>query len=493
MACFGAIHLNKMIKQTFCSIQGLRGRSTRRWFALLMASAICGISLWLGLSSVQGAAPLRPGSQEGSLAGLGLRLGPLLPDLLGMEQPVTYLLLVQNNDELRATGGFISGVGVLTLEKARIAELEFVDSYRFYRKELSYPPAPLPMQEYMDISLLLLRDANWSPDLPTTAKLVQSLYRRETGRTINGIITVDLRALELIVSALEPLTLEGAEEPITGASVIATIKELYSTPASLDANIEEAGLNTWWGRRKEFMPALAQSARSRLESGQVDFAKLLVAAQTALNERAIQVWLTNKAAAAELAELGWDGGIHPEPDADFLALVDSNVGYNKADAVVERALTYEVAWPEEAGTPAVATATITYTHLISAADQLCDPTPRYGSDYTDLTERCYFNYLRLYVPGGSKLVEMTGVEPDSVHSQRGEARTQIFAGYFQLPPRAQQVVTVRYTLPPTLTKADYRLVVQRQSGTRSLPLQLIVGDDAWSTTLNNGRLLWPAQ
>jgi hypothetical protein len=469
-------------------------KALNRWPLLLAALTLALVgALFPTGQTTQGAMPHRPPQQELSLAALGMRLGPLLPQLVGLKKPVTYLLLVQNNDELRATGGFISAVGTLKLESGRIRELDFVDSYDFFDKELAYPPAPLPMQQYMNIQLLLLRDANWSPDLPTTAKLVESLYRREAGQQVDGIITVDLRALELIVAALEPLTLTGAAVPITGASVVQTVKELYSVPASIDANIEEAGLGTWWGRRKEFIPALAQSARSRLESGQVDFGKMLSAAQTALNERAIQVWLADKAAAAQMAELGWDGGLHPEAGADFLALIDTNMGYNKVDAVIERAVSYEVTWPDGLDAPAQATATITYTHPLSVTDEFCDGQSRYGSDYDDMVERCYFNYVRLYTPAGSKLVEMTGVEPSSVRTQRGEARTQVFAGYFRLLPNTQQVVTVRYTLPPALTAETYRLVVQRQSGTRPLPLRLTVAEEEWSTTLALGRLHWPAE
>ena len=436
------------------------------------------------------AASRTPIEQPISPAALGMRLGPLLPDLIGMNGPVTYLILVQNNDELRATGGFISAVGTLTLENARIAELDFVDSYAFFSRDLAYPPAPPPMQRYMDIPLLLLRDANWSPDLPTTARLVQALHHRETGLAIDGIITIDLRAVELIISALEPLQIEGAEETITGATVVEQIKELYSVPASLDADIETAGLGAWWRARKEFIPVLAQGARSRLESGDVDLFKLITAAQTALSERAIQLWLAQPAAQAEMAELGWDGGLHPEPGADFLALVDTNMGYNKVDAVIERQLDYAVSWPDGVVRPAQATVTVTYTHPLSVTDELCEPTPRYGVSYEDMTMRCYFDYVRIYAPAGSKLVEMTGVEPDSVKTQRGEGKAQLFAGYFTLQPGAEHVVTVRYTLPPELTPRNYALVVQRQSGSGPLPLSITVDGENWSGVLVEGRLRW---
>ncbi|MCB0107011.1 MAG: DUF4012 domain-containing protein, partial [Caldilineaceae bacterium] len=68
---------------------------------------------------------------------LGTSLLPQLPELTGVHGPRTYLLVVQNSDELRATGGFISALGVITLEQGRLANLEFVDSYRLYHEDQS--------------------------------------------------------------------------------------------------------------------------------------------------------------------------------------------------------------------------------------------------------------------------------------------------------------------------------------------------------------------
>ena len=53
----------------------------------------------------------------------GLELAQALPSLLGADKPAEYLLLAQNPDELRATGGFIGAVGVLTLDQGRPGEI----------------------------------------------------------------------------------------------------------------------------------------------------------------------------------------------------------------------------------------------------------------------------------------------------------------------------------------------------------------------------------
>ncbi len=110
-----------------------------------------------------------------------------------------------------------------------------------------------------------------------------------------------------------------------------------------------------------------------------------------------------------------------------------------------------------------------------------------------MVERCYFNYVRLYVPVGSELVDVKGVQPDSVSSQAGERGAQVFAGYFILEPGDEQTISFTYRLPPQFTPEDYRLVVQRQSGSGPLPLEIEVADTRFATTLTGNRIIWSPQ
>lgn len=424
------------------------------------------------------------------LLGTGMQLGNALPTLLGFNGAKTYLILVQNNHELRATGGFISAIGKLTLDKAQVVGLEFTDSYNVFRQDAAYPPAPEAMQRYMGVPLLLLRDANWSPDLPTTAKLVKALYAQDTGVTIDGIVTVDLRAVQLIVGALGPLTVPGAPTPISGANIVEQIKQFWAKPLGTDATLQTKGMEGWWGQRKDFIPALVKAARQQLQNGRINYISLAQSAETALNERAIQIWLAEPTAAEQLAQWGWDGGLHPQSDADFLALVDTNMGYNKVNAVLKRSLSYTVTWPTDPAQPALATTAIQYTNPVTQTDPVCAAQPYYGENYDDMIQRCYFDYVRLYVPGESKLVAVEGVQPDSVATQRGERNLRVLAGYFVLKPGEEKTITFRYQLPARLTALHYALVIQRQAGAGPLPLTVQVGTHAISTSLTAGQLNW---
>ncbi|MFO7632381.1 MAG: hypothetical protein R6W76_07575, partial [Caldilinea sp.] len=297
-----------------------------------------------------------------------------------------------------------------------------------------------------------------------------------------------------IFGALGEIQVSGFDAPITGENIEAQIVQLWERPA--ESTIEVGGdtaqeFGEWWRQRKDFIPRLADAALDSVQGGKANIFRLTAAALQALDDRSIQVWLENPNAAALMHAQGWDGSLRPTAGSDFLAVVDTNMGYNKVDAAIQRALDYRVSWPDGADQPAQATLTLTYTHPIDAEDPGCDLTPRYGDAYDDLIARCYFDYVRVYTPAGSTLNEATGVEPDSIKTQRGERRTQVFTGYFILPPGESNVVTFIYTLPGALTPEAYRLILQRQSGTQSLPATVTIDGVAESVLVEAAIWEWP--
>jgi len=423
-----------------------------------------------------------------TLAAEAARLGPRLGWLLGMDAPRTYLVLVQNNHELRATGGFIAAFGRVVVDQGRLVDLDVVDSYQVYSDQSEYGPAPAPMLAHMGIELQVARDANWSPNLPTAAPVVRRLYTQDTGVPIDGILTVDLNTIRHLIGAFGELRVPGLPEPLTAANVEAQLIRLWEQPLSSS----EPGGGDWWSQRKDFMPLVAEAAIARTQSGAVDPAALGAAVAAALADRSAQLWVSDPSAQQVFAAAGWDGGLHPQAGADFLAVVDSNLGYNKVDAVIQRGVDYAVRWPDGPDAPALATLTLTYTHPITATDPGCDPSPRYGAGYAALIKRCYFDYVRVYAPAGSRLIDVDGMAPETVTSEAGEAGTQRFGGFFILPPNNRQVVTWTYRLPAGLTPDSYALIVQRQSGTAPLPITLDIGGKRHSTLLSGSRLVLPS-
>jgi hypothetical protein len=421
-----------------------------------------------------------------------LRLGAYLPDLMGVGQTRTYLVLAQNNHELRATGGFVTAIGRITVADGKIIGLDFVDSYDplISRLDTALPTAPPPMQQYMQIEIMLLRDVNWSPDFPTTAQLARTIYTQQTGYTVDGVISVDLHAVEAFVSALEPLALPGYEEALTSATVIDQIKQMWAAPIESEASLAD-GDKEWWKQRKDFIPLLAKAAVGRIQQGSFHKLRMVGALESALTERGLQLWLADPAIAQELARLGWDGALKPPATGDFLAVVDSNFGYNKVNAVVERAVQYQVTWPDGPTQPGVAAVALTYRHPVERPGYVCDQRPRYEDSYEEMMTRCYYDYVRLFAPAGSELLASSGLLEGSVNSQRGEGGAQLFSGYFILSPGASNTVIFQYRLPPTITADNYALLVRRQAGSGPLPFAATVNGQSVESTITSGAFTWP--
>ena len=417
-------------------------------------------------------------------------LSPTLSTLLGYTEPARYLVLVQNNQEARATGGFISSVALATLVDGALDDLVFSDSYAVDNLAVAHPAAPPAMQRYLDAPLIFFRDTNWSPHFPISARTAQAVYARDQGIEVDGVISVDLRTLELALEAMGPIVVSVWDAPISADNAIEAMMALWTDPATTEERIE-TNIGDWWLERKSFMGVLAEGLLAEMQiEDAADLAAPALALHQALSERALQVWIEDDRAAQHLARWGWDGGLRAVAGMDYLSIVDSNVGFNKVNAVVERSAAYDVNWSVDGGQGAQATVTVTYTHPIEMPGHLCNRRARYGDTYQEMMRRCYFNYVRIYTPRGSELQTTSGLEDGSQESQPGEAGTTVFAGYFVLKPGESHTIQFTYRLPAAIQPETYRLILQRQSGSAPLPIRWQIGGSVGEHVLTENWLEW---
>jgi hypothetical protein len=428
------------------------------------------------LARLDGTLPLFGTAIDGAL---------LLPHLLGADGPRTYLVIAQNNQELRATGGFISGVGELHVAGGRLlGGLDFRDSYAVDNLAVPHEVAPADFQQVLMGDLVFFRDANWDPDFPTSARRALEIYARDQGVMANGVVALDLSALKLLVGAAGPLSVAGVDEPVDAGNVMRVIQGQWSQPEGGDGR-------DWWLHRKDFMGDVAAALFGRLEEAQgVDLSALVGAVKRSLDEKHILLYLPEPDAAALLRARDWDGALPgPGLEGDFLMLVDSNAGFNKVDARIERSLVYGV--DLGTGGPARAQVAATYRHQGQQLVGDCIQEARYGETYGDMLERCYWNYARLYVPADSRLVEAPGVGdgtagslmarsglPLSLEPALAAGDWAVWTAFFSLAPAAERTVVWSYDLPADVIAGrpdglqEYRLRVAKQPGTEAVRLRL---------------------
>ncbi|MEP7198571.1 MAG: DUF4012 domain-containing protein, partial [Chloroflexota bacterium] len=135
-------------RQTFALAQGYLARA-RAYRARIHVDNLSARTAPL-VQRVDRFAPLLELAVDASLA---------LPELLGANGTRQYLIVAQNEDELRATGGFASAAGLLTVERGQIVGLEFMDTYQVDDLEQDFPQPPEPIEKYMLAGYWLFRDA----------------------------------------------------------------------------------------------------------------------------------------------------------------------------------------------------------------------------------------------------------------------------------------------------------------------------------------------
>ncbi|MEW6717443.1 MAG: DUF4012 domain-containing protein [Chloroflexota bacterium] len=443
----------------------------------------------------------------------GLHLLAVMPELLGSpNQPNAYLILAQNRDELRASGGFISGIGLVKVAGGKLVSLDIGDSYVVDDYSKGYPPPPDPLRQFMMAGYWVPRDANWSPDFPTAAQTVQELYTLSTDQQTDGVIAFDQVLVKTLINILGPLHLPDFSEPVT-ADNIETIMQQSWAPAQDEKLSQE-----WWEHRKDFMPQLGKALIEQLLNTRekqilVQLARELL---SSVKSGHLLLYFNNPNAQAALVQAGLDNGLHPE-DGDFILVVDSNIGFNKTDAVVNRSVTYQVDMTNPQ--MLLATLILRYTHTISE-DVPCDHEASYGSGvYTDMQKRCYWDYWRVYLPRDTNLIYATEFPipgewllsgqdwSGEIVVETGENDTLVVSSLLVLPTAQSQEITLQ--LAPTSSHVlnsnskgtySYHLRVQKQAGLKdvsfSLELRLLTGyqinntDEAWKYNADSGFWVW---
>ncbi len=104
----------------------------------------------------------------------------------------TFLVIFQNNMELRPGGGFISSFGILKIKDGSVADIQIHDTGNFDGRVPTTVPAPYPMNETLRIKSLQLRDSNYSPDFPINARAAIEFYEMGQGaEKFDGVVAVN--------------------------------------------------------------------------------------------------------------------------------------------------------------------------------------------------------------------------------------------------------------------------------------------------------------
>jgi hypothetical protein len=294
---------------------------------------------------------------------------------------------------------------------------------------------------------------------------------------------MDQFALQMLVGGMGTVVVpEYNNDVLTGENTIAKIRAYWQPGRNLGE--EWADWMKWYGSRKQFMTVLVQAMRARLESDlrSLNLPRFGKAVLQALNERHIQIYLREPLGSGLTSAANWGGAMTPTA-SDYLFVVDTNMGFNKVNGLIKQRLDYSVVIDD--GGLARSQLLISYEHR-GTRDVECLHESYYEITYDLMMDRCYWNYLRIYVPEGATLIaDENGNDMENAGIEAGK---QVWARWMMMARQDKPQVSMGYYQPlPVLSTTaagrEYRLVVQKQPGTDRTPLRVMVTLPAGVTVL----------
>lgn len=389
----------------------------------------------------------------------------LTNDFIGAGGKKTYLVLLQNNTELRPGGGFIGNFAEVTFEEGRLKGITVEDIYTIdgQLKEKIEPPQQI--KEKLGIESLYLRDSNWSPDFEVNAKTARDFFKKETGRDVDGVIATDLTLVQDVLAKMGPVTLTDYGEQITAQNLFER-GEYHS----------EVGFFPGSTQKRDFFGALTRTIVAKIleslkkidqEVQDSPWLALIEGSAQGLPQKHLMVTFDNPTLAAFTRTKGWNQPLpplyfNPAEDIgetrDYVALAEANLGANKVNRYLDRHVSYEMTIGRDADL--VGSLKITYIN---------------NSQAETWPAGKYVNYLRVYVPFAASLFEHRN--GDSSNLEEVETTNQgnltVFSTYVEVPIKSKKEISFTYRIPKNIKLEEaptYSIYFQKQAGTGKDPL-----------------------
>jgi len=384
----------------------------------------------------------------------------ILPEMIGLDgKRREYLVLLQNENEIRPSGGFIGSFAILAFEGGRFINFQVNDIYEADGQLRGHVEPPEEIKKYLGEAGWYMRDANWQASFPLVSRDVQWFLDKETGRKVDGVIGLNLASVKAVLGVMGEIFVPDFKEKVNQ-------NNLYEQAEFYSDNKFFAGS----GQKASFLGGVSKQLMEEIKMAKGNVGqKLLTTIVDLLDRNEIQISFNNSEAAKVIAEAGWDGSIYegkcPSTSseqvgcfADYLYLVEANMGVNKANYFLYRNVEREVEIGEK----------IIKNKLKIIYENTSKSTNWPAGDYK--------NYLRVYIPAESRVEEINWSESGSGEKNivsgenlkinlNGSKRE---VGFLVTVPIGKKIeVEVKYSAEIDLSKVttfSYLNYVQKQSG-----------------------------
>lgn len=260
----------------------------------------------------------------GSLHGAAV----LLPTMLGGEGPRTYVLAMQNNAELRSSGGIIGAIALLHAENGRITLQTQASTRDFPPLETALPLSDSTTALFEDRPGRYLQNITSIPDFREAGAAIATRWQGRFGGAVDGVVAVDAVVAKHLLAATGDLTFG----PFTASSDNVTdvlLSQIYAAvpdPAVQDEIFAQAA------------GALFGAALSGAEPR-----ALLGALADSAAEGRIRIWSAHEEEEAVLADSDLGGTIPADTgDATYVGVLMNDTTGGKMDYYTRASLSTSV-------------------------------------------------------------------------------------------------------------------------------------------------------
>jgi len=369
-----------------------------------------------------------------------------------------YAVLLENNLELRPSGGFIQAVAFLTFDRGLLTDSQVVNVYDLDNRLPGAVQAPAEIQRYLGESNWYLRDSNWNPDFKLAAQQAAWFIQQATGVRVDGVWALNYQALQVMLAALGPMELPVYDEVLTSDNVLERV-EFHS-----DDELVGAGQP-----KKEYAVAVFSQLLRQLQV--IPFEKagqVLTALAEGLENKQILLSFAATDLQEAMRKLEWSGEvINPVCPTQFSPLtclvdqvfqVEANISLNRVNAYVRREVRHDIDLGGEK---------VTHTRTIT----LKNNAPSQGWPLG--TYKAYFRFVldeEAQPTGAAVNGKKLAGESLAVYSERGR---KVVGVPVAVPPQGTATLELSYvteTVP--VGPFSYLLFDQKQAGGANTPITI---------------------
>lgn len=375
------------------------------------------------------------------------------------------LVVFQNNDEARATGGFAGTFLVMKFFKGTFTIVDAPGNGPYALSD-QVPKTDIPPQPLLTLNnSWAFQDRNWFLDAPTSAGFMLDAYEQARGFRPDGVVFISPPVMESLLAITGPLRPEHYQVDVTADNFVRATEQQV-----------QFGYDKALNNPKQFLIDLLPALVKRIASLPARDGWRAILTMLEQGQQANLMMVSrDQAMSTAIDQLGWDGTLAQASD-DYLAVVDENLSGSKTDRVTDERVHVTVT-----------TDGVLRKHVVAV-------TRKHNGSLTDvLTKYTDRNFIRVYAPANAQLVSITGqstpdpawfnapasgarlsakllaaegstlIDPQSQTRITHESGRTVFGAWSVIGPGQNQAITFTYTTPVNDAK-QWSLVWQKQPG-----------------------------